>query len=188
MLPSLLSLPCQWLSPVQSHSTPHTNRALQCLVLYSCQSTKNRLITFHAIYVTVLHIELFTFLHRKVKNPCSALCAVCDFLAGHSGGDRCCYLRHVYVLWMGFLSKDLEWHNLTQQVQVVVLNLAFNFAQVDSPAVSGKSFQWQGKALSRAEKCMAQYCFKHEMILWNAKKISLMMILCAFQFVSCDVM
>lgn len=46
----------------------------------------------------------------------------------------------MYVLSIGFLSKEAETHSLIQEVKVVLLSLTFSFAEFDSPAVTWKLF------------------------------------------------
>lgn len=68
-------------STVQSDSSPahraHTEHALFGTFLLSKPefTEEHILFMFYAIYVTMLYTELFRFLHRHVKNPCSAICA-----------------------------------------------------------------------------------------------------------------
>lgn len=54
----------------------HTHTVFGALLLSKLEFTEEHIVfMFYAIYITMLHTELFGFLRRDIKNPYSAICA-----------------------------------------------------------------------------------------------------------------
>ena len=107
VLPSLFKF--QHLSTVQSDSSParntqtHTHRAhtvFGALLLSKPEFTEEHILfMFYAIYVIMLHKELFGFLQRNIKNPYSAICGYLWLLKWAWWKRQWYrYLKHMYVL------------------------------------------------------------------------------------------